>query len=109
MLRLHCPAMEQVQELLLVGTSMGGARPKAVVQDDRTRWLAKFSRPDDRWNHPRVEHALLLLARECGLGTPESHVESVGGRDILLVRRFDRDWSGHGYRRHRMVSALTVL
>ncbi len=102
-------AMAQVQELLLEGTSMGGARPKAVVQDDHTLWLAKFSRHDDRWNQPRIEHALLSLARECGLATPENRIESIGGRDVLLVRRFDRDWSGDGYHRHRMVSALTVL
>lgn len=41
---------EQIQELLLVGTSMGGARPKAVVEDDDGLWIAKFNRQDDRWN-----------------------------------------------------------
>src|SRR6478672_705760 len=48
------PAAPQVQELLLLGTSMGGARPKAVVQDDEGLWVAKFNRPDDRWNNTRV-------------------------------------------------------
>ena len=33
---------EQVEELMLVGTSMGGARPKAVVEDDDQRGLAHF-------------------------------------------------------------------
>jgi serine/threonine-protein kinase HipA len=99
----------QVQELLLEGTSMGGARPKAVVQDDHELWVAKFGRHDDRWNHPRVEHALLLLARDCGINAADSRIESIGGRDVLLVRRFDREWSGAGYHRHRMVSALTLL
>lgn len=102
-------AAAQVQELLLEGTSMGGARPKAVVQDDHSLWIAKFSRHDDRWNHPRTEHALLTLARECGINAAASRVESVAGRDVLLVRRFDRDWGGEGYHRHRMVSALTLL
>jgi len=99
----------QVQELLLAGTSMGGARPKAVVQDGDELWLAKFGRPDDRWNHPRTEHALLSLGRTCGLHTAESRITSVGGRDVLLVRRFDRSFAGTGYHRHRMVSALTLL
>lgn len=99
----------QVAELLLVGTSMGGARPKVVVQDDQGLWLAKFARHDDRWNHPRVEHALLMLARECGLRPADSRIESVGNRDVLLVRRFDREIAGDGYHRHRMVSALTLL
>jgi serine/threonine-protein kinase HipA len=103
------PERAQAEELLLEGTSMGGARPKAVVQDDHTLWLAKFGRQDDRWNHPRVEHALLLLARSCDIDAADSRIETIGGRDVLLVRRFDRDWSGEGYHRHRMVSALTLL
>jgi serine/threonine-protein kinase HipA len=88
---------------------MGGARPKAVVQDDHVLWLAKFGRHDDRWNNPRVEHALLLLARTCGINAADSRIETIGGRDVLLVRRFDREWDGEGYHRHRMVSALTLL
>jgi len=54
-------AAGQVRELLLEGTSMGGARPKTVVQDDHALWLVKFGRQDDRWNQPRVKHALLVL------------------------------------------------
>lgn len=102
-------AGQQAEELLLLGTSMGGARPKAVVQQDNDLWIAKFSRQDDRWNHPRVEHGLLKLAEACGLNVADSRMEIVGGRDVLLVRRFDRDWAETGYRRHRMVSALTLL
>ena len=103
------PAGHQVEELLLLGTSMGGARPKAVVEDDRDLWIAKFGRNDDRWNHPRVEHGMLTLAQACGLNAADRRIESVAGRDILLVRRFDRDRAQTGYRRHRMVSALTLL
>jgi serine/threonine-protein kinase HipA len=33
----------------------------------------------------------------------------VAGRDVLLVRRFDRDKVDAGYLRHRMVSAMSVL
>jgi len=65
-------ANAQVQELLLLGTSMGGARPKAVVEDRDALWLAKFNRPDDRWNSARVEHAMLALARSCGLSAADS-------------------------------------
>jgi serine/threonine-protein kinase HipA len=49
----------QVEELLLVGTSMGGARPKTVVEDADGLWLARFNRHDDRWNSARrARHAL---------------------------------------------------
>ena len=102
-------AHEQVENLLLIGTSMGGARPKAVVEDEAGLWIAKFNRPDDAWNSARVEHAMLILARACGLTTAESRVVEVAGRDVLLVRRFDRETTQAGYLRARMVSALTLL
>ena len=73
---------DQIERLIRIGTSMGGARPKAVVEDDEGLWVAKFNRPDDMWNNARVEHAMLVLARACGAA---------------------------GYRRSRMVSALTLL
>ena len=56
-----------------------------------------------------MEHGLLLLARSCGLQVAESRLTRVGDADVLLVKRFDRDWSEGGYRRHRMISALTLL
>ncbi len=99
----------QVEELLLIGTSMGGARPKAVVEDARGLWLAKFNRADDKWNMARVEHAMLELARACGLVSAESRVDVVGDKDVLLVKRFDRKKVEGGYTRARMVSALTLL
>ena len=101
--------LAQVQDLLLLGTSMGGARPKVVVEDEGQLWIAKFNRIDDPWNHARVEHAMLLLARECGLVTAESRITDIAGRDVLLVKRFDRVPHADGYRRARMLSALTLL
>ena len=101
--------LAQAEELLLLGTSMGGARPKAVVEDEDGLWLAKFNRPDDKWNMARVEHTMLMLGRACGLATAESRVITVGDRDALLVKRFDREKAPGGYRRARMVSALTLL
>jgi serine/threonine-protein kinase HipA len=103
------PAAPQVQELLLLGTSMGGARPKTVVQDNEGLWMAKFNRSDDRWNYARVEYAMLRLARQCGINVPENRIESVGGQDVLLVKRFDREKNAEGYIRARMISGLTVL
>ena len=102
--------IKEVEDLLLLRTSMGGARPKAVVEDDGQLWLAKFNRPDDAFNQARVEHAMLLLARECGVSSAESRVIQVGGRDVLLVKRFDRVLAAHGaHERARMLSALTLL
>jgi serine/threonine-protein kinase HipA len=100
---------EQTRRLILLGTSMGGARPKAVVEDAKGLWLAKFNAPRDRWNFARVEDAMLKLARRCGIASAESRVTRVGNRDVLLVKRFDREKTDKGYLRARMVSALTLL
>jgi len=53
---------------------------------------------------------MLSLAKMCGINTANSKVVRIAGRDILLVKRFDREKAGKkGYRRARMVSALTLL
>ena len=100
---------ERFLSLLRAGTSMGGARPKISVEHDDALWLAKFGLDGDAHSAPRVEHALTNLAHTCGLNVAETRIESVGGRDVLLVRRFDRERSGNGHLRHRMISAMTVL
>ena len=105
----HGADRDLVEKLMVIGTSMGGARPKAVVEDEAGLWIAKFNRPDDTWNSARVGHAMLILARACGLTTAESRVVEVAGRDVLLVKRFDREKTQAGYLRARMISALTLL
>ncbi|MBS0186218.1 MAG: HipA domain-containing protein [Proteobacteria bacterium] len=99
----------RIKNLLLIGTSMGGARPKTVVEDHAGLWIAKFNRFDDRWNVARVEYAMLELAQHVGINTSEHRLESIGGQDVLLVKRFDRKKKEKEYTRARMVSALSIL
>jgi serine/threonine-protein kinase HipA len=98
-----------IQDLMLIGTSIGGARPKAVVEDNDGLWIAKFNRRDDRWNNARVERAMLELAKACGVTVATSRVETIAGKDVLLVKRFDREKTGRGYTKARMISGLTLL
>jgi len=103
------PVVQQVGHLLEPGTSLGGARPKNVVEDAQGLWIAKFPQRSDKWNNAPVEAAMLALATRCGIRTPETRVEQIGDDSVLLVKRFDRSKVEGGYLRHRMVSALTVL
>lgn len=103
------PHAQHVEELLQPGTSLGGARPKNVVEDEEGLWVAKFPDRSDRWSNARVEAAMLALARECCIRAAFARVESVGALDVLLVKRFDRVRTPEGYLRHRMVSGLTLL
>jgi serine/threonine-protein kinase HipA len=100
---------EQLEKLMLLGTSMGGMRPKAVVEDDGALWIAKFNRSTDRWNNARVERAMLQLARKCKITSAESKIVRVGDRDVLMVKRFDREKVKSGYLLARMASGITLL
>jgi serine/threonine-protein kinase HipA len=100
---------KQVEGLLRPDTAMGGARPKNVVEDADGLWIAKFPDRGDRWSNARVEHAMLELARECGINAADSRVVKVGDADVILVKRFDRERTDDGYFRCRMSSGLTLL
>lgn len=99
----------QVLERLDPGTSLGGARPKATIEDGNQLWLGKFPAKDDRVNLQRVEFATLDLAKRCGLNVAQARLQTVGRSDVLMLRRFDRDPVEGGYLRHGLVSGLTVL
>lgn len=96
-------------EQLDPGTSMGGARPKATIEDAQCLWLGKFPARGDRFNMQRVEFATLDLARRCGLNTTQARLQPVGSSDVLMLRRFDRDYTDKGYLRFGLVSGLTML
>ena len=52
---------------------------------------------------------MLEPARHCGIHAARSRFEIVGGKDVLLVQRFDRERTTKGYVRARMISGLTLL
>lgn len=90
--------------------TLGGARPKAVVDVDGRPFVAKFPLPGDGFNMPVIERATLELARRAGLQVPETRIETLAdGRDVMLIARFDREPAGRGLARSHMVSALTML
>lgn len=93
-------------EALLHGSSVGGARPKALVRDANRQLIAKFSSTTDTYPVVKAELAAMELARRAGLGVAPVDLTHAHGKDVLLVERFDRP--GDGTRR-AMVSALTIL
>lgn len=95
----------QLAAALVDGTTLGGARPKALIARDGVEYLAKFSTSHDTIPVVGAEAVSLALARRAGVDTVESEVVSSLGRDVLLVRRFDRPGGGT---RVPVVSALTL-
>lgn len=89
------PIPEHERSLIAPGVSLGGARPKALLQADGAPWVLKFSEPDEAFNMPLVEHATMSLARAAGINAAETFVIPLGhagkkGRHAIAIRRFDR-------------------
>ncbi|WED21978.1 HipA domain-containing protein [Vibrio sp. JC009] len=100
----------ELDKALLHGTSLGGARPKAMIIDASTKYIAKFSASNDTYDIVKSEYIAMKLAKLCGINVAEVKLVHSAGKDALLVKRFDRtELEGKGWMRHSMISGLTVL
>lgn len=92
--------------LLGAGSPLGGARPKsAVTLNDGRLAIAKFPKPDDVRDIAAGEVLALHLAKQAGINVAESQLVSVGGRNVSVITRFDREES----RRLPFLSAHSLL
>lgn len=100
------PIPEELAAAAGHGTSIGGARPKALLADGSRQLVAKFSSTTDTRPVVKAEAVGMLIAARVGIDVPHVEVVSAGGKDVLLIDRFDRPASGG---RLMVVSALTIL
>ncbi|MDR2716397.1 MAG: HipA domain-containing protein, partial [Coriobacteriaceae bacterium] len=101
---------EAVKLLLEAGSgSLGGARPKAVVEKGGFLYLAKFPHRGDQEDVISAEYKALQGARRQGMDVPECELLRVGGDPVLLVRRFDRVLAEGSCERVPYISAMTAL
>ncbi len=103
------PLSPELDAALLHGSSIGGARPKALIESDGKKHIAKFSSSSDLYNVVKAEFIAMRLARIAGLHAASVDLTRAAGRDILLIERFDREPVTGGWARKSMVSALTLL
>ena len=97
---------EDIRELAGIAGSLGGARPKANVEDDGHLWIAKFTSEHDTRPVERVEVATLKLAAMCGLRTVQARLELRNSDSpVALLSRFDR----RGNLRIPYISARTAI
>ena len=82
---------------------------RLVRTDDKRLWIGKFPEKADRCNLQRIEYATIELARHCGISTCNARLEPIGGGDVLMVERFDRQHIEDGYLRFGLVSGFTLL
>ena len=103
------PLAPDLLEALLHGTSIGGARPKALIEDGKTRHVAKFSSSSDTFNMVKAEFIAMRLAGMAGLTAAPVRLVCAMNKDVLLIERFDREAADGGWTRRAMVSSLTLF
>lgn len=95
---------EQQRRLLQPGVSMGGARPKSLMQIDGASWVVKFSEGAEL-DWALIEHASMQLARRCGIHTADTLALPLPQGHAVAVKRFDRE----GVSRLHVLSAHVAL
>jgi serine/threonine-protein kinase HipA len=97
---------DELSLLFQAGSSPGGARPKALVNDESGTYLAKFASARDQLDVVSLEAAAMELGRRAGIETADSRLLALGSRKCLLVKRFDINEAGG---RNHMVSMQSLL
>ena len=99
----------ELDQAFLHGTSLGGARPKVLLDDGSRKLIAKFSASNDLFSVVKAEFIAMRLARKVGLDVATVQLRSAMGKDVLLIERFDRVRHENHWCRRSMVSALTMF
>jgi serine/threonine-protein kinase HipA len=120
---INLDEQKAIREILKIGTSAGGVRPKAViaynkktreVRSGQTRapggfehWLIKLdgvSKAQFGESHGfgRVEYAYYLMAIDCGIYMMECDLLKENGRAHFITKRFDREGSNTKHHVHTL-------
>jgi len=83
------PVSERERRLISPGASMGGARPKALLDIDGAQWVVKFA-PEDALDTPLIEHASMTLASKADIRSATTRAIRLADGHAVAVERFDR-------------------
>ncbi|MEX0618620.1 MAG: HipA domain-containing protein [Pseudohongiellaceae bacterium] len=104
------PLPKELDQALNRGSSIGGARPKAGIQSDDKKYIAKFSSSTDTYSVVKAEYIAMRLAAKAGIKAAPVALACAHGKDVLLIERFDRHLNGRDeWCRKAMVSSLTIF
>ncbi len=103
------PLTPELDQALFHGSSIGGARPKALIEDQGEKYVAKFSSSTDLYSVVKAEYIAMRLAALAGINVAPVKLVQAAQKDILLIERFDRKKTAKGWTRKAMVSALTLF
>ena len=103
------PLTPELDQALFHGSSIGGARPKALIEDQGIKYVAKFSSSSDLYSIVKAEFIAMRLAALSGIDVPPAKLVKAAKKDVLLIERFDRKRNDQGWSRKCMLSALTLF
>lgn len=95
-----------LEAALAHGTSIGGARPKVLVDDGDEHYIVKLTSSTDHRPVVQLEAMALRLAGHAGIDVADAKVIQLAHRPALMVTRFDREPGGG---RVMATSAMTLL
>ncbi len=103
------PVPEAKRRLIAPGATLGGARPKALIETNGAESVVKFAEPGDPTDTPLVEHACMTLAAKADIRVaPTRPIRLIDGHAVAVLR-FDRDGRGASTRRVHAQSAQVAL
>ena len=103
------PLTPELDQALFQRSSIGGARPKALIEQDNKKYVAKFSASSDLYSVVKAEFVAMRLAALTGLNVAPVKLVKALHKDVLLIERFDRVHTVNGWQRKSMLSALTLF
>ncbi|MHB8493912.1 MAG: type II toxin-antitoxin system HipA family toxin [Casimicrobiaceae bacterium] len=103
------PVPEAKRRLITPGATMGGARPKAMVEMDGAQYVLKFAEHGEATDAPLIEHAALTLAERAGIHVATTRAVPLRRGHAITVRRFDRQLLERAEQRVHAQSALVAL
>ena len=103
------PLTSELDKALHHGSSIGGARPKALIEENGKKYIAKFSSASDIYSVVKAEFIAMRLAEKAGLNVAPVSLTKSSQKDVLLIERFDRKYINNQWQRKAMVSSLTLF
>ena len=92
------------KRLISPGVTLGGARPKGLIDIDGEQWIIKFA-PGDPADTPLIEHATMTLASKARINVASTMAVRIADGHAVAIKRFDRT---RGARVHSLTAHVAL-
>jgi serine/threonine-protein kinase HipA len=96
MVQANEPVPVERRRLISPGVTMGGAKPKGLIDVDGEQWVVKFA-DGDPTDTPLIEHAAMTLAQTADIRVAATKPIRLRGGHAVAVKRFDRTAEGRAH------------